>query len=441
MSMTAMLATGRGRLRSALRPHSLMLSNAAAVVASTGSTAILGFAYWWLAARYCSLEAVGLAAAAISMMSLIGAFGEFGLGTLLVGKTPSHRDDAHALVSAALATCLALSLACGLLYVLIAAFCGIAFGSISRSGLGAVWFILGCGITGFALVLDNAFVGLLRSSLHVYRNLAASVVKLGLLGVAIALWGRNVDEMQIFTTWVLGALVSILVVAVPHARSLLENLKMPRFSLLYPLARSALGYHLLDVVFQAPTLIMPFLVATALSPAVNAAFNSAWMILRVTSSMPAALTTVLFTIGNLDPAALAARLRFSLQVSLASALAVTVGFLAFAHFILGFFNPAYPGLAGESMQLLGLSAVGMAVRCHFLALSRLRGRMLNASALFAIGGALELLLAILGNLVAGLLGLTLGWILAVTLQGLVMFPAVARAAGLKIGGRDRALAS
>src|ERR1700730_6720585 len=72
--------------------HSAMLRNAAALSAGAGTTAVLGFVYWWFAARNFPAEAVGFAAAAVSMMNFLALVSELGMGTLLMGEVPRMPD-------------------------------------------------------------------------------------------------------------------------------------------------------------------------------------------------------------------------------------------------------------------------------------------------------------------------------------------------------------
>src|SRR6266516_7893752 len=80
----------------------IMLTNAGSLVGTTAVTSILGFVYWWLAARQFPPEAVGFASAAISAMTLLGTFAMLGLGTLLLGELPQQRGREASLISAAL---------------------------------------------------------------------------------------------------------------------------------------------------------------------------------------------------------------------------------------------------------------------------------------------------------------------------------------------------
>ena len=55
---------------------------------ATMSNGLFGFVYWWVAARWFTPAAVGLASADISLITLLSLVAEIGLGTLLLGEIP-----------------------------------------------------------------------------------------------------------------------------------------------------------------------------------------------------------------------------------------------------------------------------------------------------------------------------------------------------------------
>ena len=81
-------------LMAAWRRHRDLLHNVSTLVATTGITAALGFAYWAIAARLFDQRAVGYGSAAVSAMTLIGTIGMLGMGTVLIGELPRRRQRA-----------------------------------------------------------------------------------------------------------------------------------------------------------------------------------------------------------------------------------------------------------------------------------------------------------------------------------------------------------
>jgi O-antigen/teichoic acid export membrane protein len=425
-----------GYLRTAIGRNLVLVTNSGSVAIGSLTTAALGFVYWWLAARSFPPEAVGAASALISMMGLMGHLGEVGLGTLLVGETLRHTGREHGLIVAALLAALGASAAFGAIsFVLAESLLGPVGKVADDSALAGPLFIGGCAITGFALVLDQAFVGLLRSTLQMYRNGVFSLVKLLLLAATTFGIFALSAETAILLTWVAGLAASILVLGALACRKRVVIPRPPDFGLLSLLVPKVINHHLLNLATQASGLILPLLVSVLLSPKVNAAFYPGWMIVNIALLVPAALTTVLYTVGGADPRTVAQRLMFSAGTSIVFALATGIFLFLFSQVVLGVFNPVYPEIAGSSLQFLGFGVLGIAVKFHYIALVRLRNQMRKATVYFALGGLLELASAAAGSQVGGLQGLTLGWVAAVFIQAALMLKPI-----LDVGRGERNVA-
>jgi hypothetical protein len=106
---------------------------------------------------------------------------------------------------------------------------------------------------------------------------------------------------------------------------------------------------------------------------------------------------------------------------------VIAGILAlFSDHILGLFNPAYPALAGSAVRLLGLGLLGGTVKQHYILVMRMRGSMMTAALWSGVGACLEICLAAAGGVAGGVDWLTIGWLVAVTVEGAFLLPPVLR---------------
>lgn len=413
------------RLLAAGRHHLTLVANAAAMMSSTIATAGLGFVYWWMAARFLPTESVGLASAAIATMGFLALAGDLGLGSLLMGQIPRHAGRAGGLISAAFLVATLGSAALGVLYVIVLALVPGHRMALGDSGPDALLFVVGVAITGLVLVLDQTLLGVLRGAWHLTRNTVFAATKLLLL--ALALWLGAQSAAALYGTWLLGNVVSLLVLCVLVMRAG-ENL-FPRadLRLLRGLSGATLRHHALNVLSQAPGLLMPMLVTQLLSARVNAAFYAAWLMIGVAYLAPASLTTALFAIAARDPALLARRLRFTLGLSLVlSGVTVLCCWVA-GRFALGLFNPVYADMATDTLVLLALAMPAVALKYHYIALKRIREEMGQALPVLGLGALLELGAATLGGAAThSLSGLAAAWMLAAYAQAIGMWPPLLR---------------
>jgi O-antigen/teichoic acid export membrane protein len=401
------------RLCQVLRESATLATNSGALAVGTIATAGLGFLYWWLAARLFPPEAIGNASALLSVIGLIGLLGEAGLGTLLIGEIVRHPDKAPALTGAAAAVGVALTIGLALSFILGAYFFGSA--NLIDGWLASSVFVLGCGLTAFTMVVDQAFVGSLNSTIRMIQQVLFSVFKLILIA-AVAIVSQT-SSTTILLTWVAGILASWIAVDLMTQGDARRLVGIPDFRLLHTFRRKVFDHYALDVTLQAPGIIVPYLVLVLLSSAATAAFSALWMLVSTAAVIPAVLATVLFPIVRAGPTKSRHHFIVSLTVSLLFSSACAVFIFFYSEKILELFNPAYREIAGSSLRFLGFSLLGSTLKFHACALARLNDVMRKASLPFALGGLLELGLLIVGANLGGLEGLVIGWTIAVSIEG------------------------
>jgi O-antigen/teichoic acid export membrane protein len=391
-----------------------LVVNSGAMAVGTVATAALGLLYWWFAARTFPPSAIGKSSALLSVMNLIGMLGEAGLGTLLIGEIGPHLRKAPGLVAAVAIV------GTGLGVLLALAF---AFATRSAGLAGPVgWyetlaFVIGCGLTVLHLVMLRALVGQLNGGGTMIGQVLFSMAKL-LLIAAVAASGSESDT-AIVLTWPAGVVTSWLCFDLLTGGGARHLVGRPDFGLLHELRHKVVGHYALDVAVQAPAIVMPYVVLVLFTPNTNAAFAVVWMIISTASTIPAQAATVLFPVVRADPSRYRRNLAVSLTISLLFSLSCAIFVAAYSRPMLAFFNPAYPEIAGSGLRLLGFGLVGLTLKFHLCALARLGNWMRIAAGWFAVGGALELAMAIAGGKLAGLQGFVGGWTLTVSLEGVL----------------------
>ena len=292
-----------------------LIFNAGSLALSAAGAAVIGFLFWWLAARTYPADRLGIASAGISAMNLLGLVGDLGLGTFLMAAI-QRTDRVGALISTSLLAAGVSSACLAGVFALLAGRISPELAAFTEGPLRAASFVAGVSITGVVLVLDQALVGIMHASLQLARNLCASVVKVALL-VAVIQLGRN-DAFDIFLAWVLGSAVSTILVLSICARQGSPIVAKPDRRMLRGMGATILGHHSLNLATQVVGLLLPLVVTAMISASANAAFFAAWMIVQVWCLGPAALATVLFPVATKEPHRLAQLMRLTLLLWLFS---------------------------------------------------------------------------------------------------------------------------
>jgi len=407
------------------RRHRDLLHNASTLVATTVVNAGLGFFYWALAARLFNQRSVGYGAATISAMILLGTIGMFGLGTLLMGELP-RRKDRGGLVSAALITSSVCSLILGLGFAVVAPhISGHLMGIGGSPGLVAL-FAVGVALAAFTFVVDNAAIGIMHGGIQLARNSAFAVAKLLILP-ATAFIFHGVFGIGIACSWIAGMVVSLVPVAVRLRVSRTPMLPKPDWRLLQGLGKTALAHNWLNLAMAVPVLLMPVIVTATVSASANAAYYVAWMMAYFLYSIPTNLSTVLFAIAAADPEVIAEKLRFSLRLSFVLGIIGMVVLALSSRLVLGIFGPSYVRTAFFPLMLFIIGYIPLVPRTHFVAVRRAQGRIPQAAVILTIGAAMEVIGAVIGAKLDGLVGLTWALLLVRIIEGLMTTPAVVRA--------------
>jgi len=412
-----------------------MLVNAGSLVGTTTVTSVLGFVYWWLAARQFAPAAVGFASAAISAMTLLGTGCVMGLGTLLIGELPRQRGREPALIGSALIVVGVLGGCAGIAFAVIAPLLSPHFGPLEATIGDAALFASGAGLTAITIFLDQAVIGLLRGELQFWRNMLASMIKLVILfAFGFWLWHWRANGMAIYGTWTIGSICSLLALVI-FAVSL-GKWSRKWFALewrwLRKLGTTALQHHILNLIVRVPALLLPVMVTILLSATVNAWFYVAFMMANFVFSIPLALTTVLYAINAAHIKELAYKTRQTLLLSVG--ICVLGGCVLFfgATLVLGLFGHVYAEQAEWSLRVLVLGIFPMIIKNHYVAVYRVFGRLSRSIPPIALGCLLELGAADLGAHLGGLLGLSLFWVIAMYIELIYMTPAVYKVAWPRI---------
>ncbi len=347
---------------------------------------------------------------------------------MLIGELPRQPGREVPLISAALIVAAGAGGCFGVVFAVVAPLVSADFQPLRASVQDIALFAVGVSLTAITLLLDQALIGLLRGELQLWRNALFATAKLAALFLA-SLWLSHAVGLTIYTTWVIGNVISLTVLA----RFLIlkggwsVRSYLPRWGVLQKLGWAALEHHVLNLMLQAPTLALPVLVTVILSARMNAWFYVSWTISGFVSIVPFALTTVLYATNSAEPTTLAHKARLTLSLSFVTCILAVCLLQLCSKQVLDSFGHVYAEQALWSLRILSLGAFPLIIKNHYVAVCRIQGRIARAILPLAAGALLELVIAVLGARLGGLAGLSQGWIIAVIIESVYMFTTVYKA--------------
>jgi O-antigen/teichoic acid export membrane protein len=401
-----------------------VLLNAGSMMSTVVVTALLGAAFWLIAARQFSTDAVGVASAAVAAMTLLGYLSTVGLGTLLMGELPRRDSHHRGLLNAALIVSGGLGLVLGACFAFAAPLLSADLEPLSETWLAALVFAIGVGMTALAAVLDQALIGLMRGALQLNRNVVFSVAKLIAL-VLVAYLLSQPGGVWIYTTWTAGIVISLVVLLRFYREREGDGLR-PRLSQLSEMRAEAATHHVYNLAIRAPDLVLPLIVVSLLSANANANFYIAWMIASFAFMVPVSLSSVLFAVGSGDATGLHERYRLSVALSAGLGFAANLVLLVAGGPILSIFGASYEQGALGALHVLALGVFPETIKAHFLSITRVERRIAATIPLVIGGTVLELGGAIAGGIAGSLTLIAAGWLAAVCIEAIVMSRTVVR---------------
>jgi O-antigen/teichoic acid export membrane protein len=418
-------APRRTRIGEAVARHRQLLGNAASMLGTTVATAGLGVVFWLLAAREFSPDAVGVAGAAVSAMTLLGFVATVGLGTLLMGELPRRRSGAVALINAALVVAGVVGIVIGLGFAVIGPAIASNLDPLSADAASIASFALGAGLTSLALVLDQSLIGLLQGGLQLTRNVAFAVVKLvALAGIAVLV--ADAGAGWIYSAWALGIAASLLVLGPFYVRRRHERMR-PDLAALREMRGSAASHAAVNLGLETADLAMPVLILAFLTASESASFYIAWMVTNILIMVPLSLSMVAYAIGAGDPSRPAERFRFTIRVSLGFGVLATLFLLFAATPLLEIFGESYADDAATSLRIMALAVFPLTIKVHYVAVHRLERRLRAALPFVWAGTVLELAGGVVGAAVGDLSAVAIGWLAGLCIEAAAMARPVIRA--------------
>ena len=379
-------------------------------------SAVLGLVFWVIVARLVDAREVGVAAAAISAQTLLGIVTVLGYSTMLVSELPKAEPARQrTMVLRSLLVVFVCSLVGAGIVVAVSPLLSANLQTALGNPIGACTFVLGTAGFAWALVVDDACLGVKRSRLQVWRNLVASSLRFPLTAVLLLTGFTDAHVLQV--CWVVPLLASI-----PFTLWRLRLPKPDRSS--PPLLADVRGFlglalrnHALSLALAAGSQMVPVVAALTLGSVANAEFAIAWLMATFVFLPPYLLATALFAHGaNVTEE----EFRRSMERTVPAALALS-GLLCVGAWVLGepvllIFGGNYSRHSWSILALLVPAGLWMVLKDHLVTLWRSQRRFALATRLAGAALVMEVVGATSGGIIGGARGLCIGWLVAMGVE-------------------------
>ncbi len=407
-----------------------LFKNAYFLMLSTGVSAVLGLAFWLVAARYYSEDAVGQGSAAIAAMRLLASITATTMIGAVVRFVPrAGRETARLVWGVYGASSVVVALAAGVFLLTLDRW-GASYEPLGTPLAGAL-FVAACVAWALLTLQDGVLTGLRKAEWVPAGNAVFSVGKLALLAV----FASALPVLGIFVSWAVAIAFSTLPLGwlifrrlIPRQAAADRDVEPPG---LRTMGRFLAGDSLGALFSLAMINLLPVMVAVRFSAAENGYFYVAYTVGGTMEFMAINMASSLTAHASHDPRRLADGVRGALRRMTLLLVPVVLVLVVFAPQILTPFSPDYAEHGSTVLRLLALGALPRVVVELYIGVLRVQGRtgvlaaLQGAMCVLVLGGAAVLFTP------AGIAGA--GW---AVLAGMTLTAAVS-VLGLRSALRER----
>jgi O-antigen/teichoic acid export membrane protein len=388
--------------------HTPLLRNAYAWFASSGVLSVLGVLYWVLAARYYSVEAVGLNSAAISTMMFLSGLAHLHSMGVMVRFVPRAGRATGRLIGYAYLLGIVLSLMAALVFVLGLERWAPALGFLRATPSVTLNFILATAVWSAFSLEDYVLTGLRQAIWVPIANITytiAKVVMLVVLAGPLPLYG-------IVASWLIPALVVLVPVTWLIFRRLIPRHMRETEASAIPimpgqLVRYAAGNYLGSLFALAAVRLLPLLVAQQAGVAQAAFFYLPWTVATSIQLIVVNMALSLTVEGVLDEARLGRHIRQFLVHIVRLLVPLIAVVMLTAPWLLRLSGAQYAAEGTVLLRLLGCATLVGVLNSIYVSVARARRQVSRIVAAQALLSLLTLTLSYWLLPVYGIVGV--GW--------------------------------
>jgi O-antigen/teichoic acid export membrane protein len=394
--------------------------NAIYLMANQVVTAVFGLAFWVIAAKIYVPADVGLASATISAMMLLNLFASLGLDYALVRFLPASGKDSSAMINSSLTIAGLTAAIATTAFVLGLSFWSPALVYLQEHPAYAVAFVVFNTAWTLFLVQTRTFVARRRAEFSLAQATVFNVLRIALLIPMTAMIG----VFGMVSSWgiaVSAAFIIGVVILQPRVEASYRPIPTIKWKLIRGILRFSAANYVAVLLWSAPILLLPLMVANLVGADFNAYFQIAWSITNVLFQVPIAVSFSMLAEGSSDEAKLDQHSTRSLIFTFLIVIPAVLLVVLFAHNLLAFFGEDYASEGTSLLRVLALSAVPVSINQLFFVAERvgMAMRRLIFLHVFIASSTLAISAILLSHTDMGIMGAGIAWLSSQSAAALV----------------------
>ena len=400
------IVCSQGKLKHALAAP--LYTNAMYLGADMATTALLGFVFWIVVARFYSEADVGFATAILPAATLLATLSGLGFGASLIRFLPGA-DRPGVLINTSFTLCGAAALVLGALFLLGLPFWSPALSFVRGSAISSLTFIILVALLTMFGLLGSTFIAQRQAKFTFFVGSGASVLRIPLVIVLAGFF----YSFGIVGAYALATAVAVVVGTFIFLPKVVAGYKM-RPELKTTLVREVWRYSSANyfalLLCDGSRWLLPLLVLNVLGPEANAYFYIAFTVANLLLIIPSAVSSSLFAEGSHFEDKLGENVARSLRVTLLILIPGVVLLLLAGKWVLLLFGESYSANALKLLWLMVLSGLPLSVNYIYSTVLQVTGRLRELVMVWGLAAIAALGGSYLVMPIAGIAGVGYAWL-------------------------------
>lgn len=382
-----------------------LFKNSYYLIANLLLTAGSGFFFWIFAARFYTIEEVGLGSALISAAGLLSTFSLLGFDIGLIRYLPGEKD-----MNGMINSCLTMASLAALLITVIFIL-GLNIWSPALIILqeytvyGFAFVLLTIGITLFGLQ-THIFVAFRQVKHSFMQALVSTSLRIVILPFLVALGAFGVYLSAGFASAIAVLIGNTLIRKVFSAYKPIPVIKK---RIIRDILHYSFGNHVANILYFLPVSVLPLLVVNVLGKEMNAYFYVAWATSAIFPMISFATSKSLLAESSHLPEELKRNVIRSFKFIFILLIPAIIGILIFGKYVLLLFGEMYAKNAFDVLLVLSIASIPHAVIVIYVSIKRVKHEVMPV--IYAFGGMT--VLTLIGSFLSiekmGLIGIGISW--------------------------------
>ena len=406
------IATSKQKVKQLLRIP--LYSNAFYLMVANAMTALFGFAFWIIAARFYPAGAVGVASAVIAAMGLLASFANLGLGYGLIRFLPHSGEKADSLLNSSFTISILVSLLASLIFLGGLGFWSPALLFLRQEPVLISAFVVFTIAFTLNFAASDALLAERRAGFLLAKGAIFNVLRLSLVILLAGIF----HSFGIFGSWGISLWVALLfniLIFLPRVQ-IGYRLRLTIGREINEMVHFSSGNYIANLLRGFPGMILPIMVINLLGAESTAYYYIAWAVASTVTMVAESTSMSLFAEGSYEEERLELNVRRSLKLIFLILVPAVILVLAFADKLLLAFGSSYSESATTLLRILTLSTLPLAINTVYLYTKRVEKKLNILMAVTAFLAVTTLALSYILLPMMGITGIGIAWLIS---QGIV----------------------